>query len=224
MMGAMRVGEPEPRPATVAILDANPILGEAMLRHFTSSKYFGRKDKDVVTFTWDQIGELVSNRPSILVLDPNEAPNDLEELVTSLVAEIPDLQMIAYTSDPTPSLARTCISLGFRAFVPKSVASDQLTSALTAVANGGMYVDRHFAAALLPSSQSAEEQGVGQLSVREEAVLRRISLGLSHKQIATELELSQKTVDTYRARGMRKLGLADRGELVRFALAQRWLE
>jgi DNA-binding NarL/FixJ family response regulator len=49
-------------------------------------------------------------------------------------------------------------------------------------------------------------------------------MGLSHKQIAAELGLSHKTVDTYRARGVRKLGLADRGELVRFALKQGWLE
>jgi DNA-binding NarL/FixJ family response regulator len=153
-----------------------------------------------------------------------EVPNGVEELARHLLASAPELQMVAYSSDPTLSLARTCIELGFRAFIPKSADASQLTSALTAVANGGMYVDRRFAAALLPIVETVEEQSSGQLSAREEEILRRIALGLSHKQIATELGLSHKTVDTYRARGMRKLGLADRGELVRYALTRGWLE
>jgi DNA-binding NarL/FixJ family response regulator len=213
----------ELRHVAVAVLDANPILGEAMVQHFSSSKYFGRDD--VISLTWERARDLAHIRPSILVLDPAQPPNGLEDLVAELRASVPDLQMVAYSSAPSVDLARACMGLGFRAFVPKSAESTQLTGALTVVANGGMYVDKQFAECLLPApAQPPEPQGTGQLSQREEAILRRISLGLSHKQIGTELGLSHKTVDTYRARGMRKLGLADRGELVRYALKQGWLE
>jgi two-component system response regulator NreC len=210
------------KPAAVAVLDTNPILAEAMCRHFSSSKYFGRDD--VVSLGWEQAGDLPIIRPSILVLDPVQAPGGIEELVHNLRRALPDLQLVAYASDASLELARTCLSLGFRAFIPKSADSSQLTTALTAVANGGMYVDRRFAESLLPAPGPGQGPGVHQLSAREEAILRRISMGLSHKQIAAELGLSHKTVDTYRARGVRKLGLADRGELVRFALKQGWLE
>lgn len=212
----------ELRHVAVAVLDANPILGEAMVQHFGSSKYFGRED--VVSLTWERARDLAHIRPSILVLDPAQPPNGLEELVAELRASVPDLQMVAYSSEPSVDLARACMGLGFRAFVPKSAESTQLTGALTVVANGGMYVDKKFAECLLPAASPSEPQPPSHLSQREEAILRRISLGLSHKQIATELGLSHKTVDTYRARGMRKLGLADRGELVRHALKQGWLE
>jgi DNA-binding NarL/FixJ family response regulator len=210
------------KPAAVAVLDTNPILADAMCRHFSSSKYFGRDD--VVSLGWEQLGDLPIIRPSILVLDPLQTTKSPEELVAELRAALPDLQLVAYVSDPTHDLARLCLSLGFRAFIPKSADSSQLTTALTAVANGGMYVDRRYADSLLPAPEVPERPGLTQLSLREEAILRRISLGLSHKQIAAELGLSHKTVDTYRARGVRKLGITDRGELVRFALKQGWLE
>lgn len=210
----------ERRPVAVAVLDANPILGEAMCRHFSASKHFGRDD--VMSLTWDRVGELARMRPAILVLDPAQQPEGLGFLIAEFRAEVPDLQFVAYASDPSSDLARLCLNLGFRAFIPKSADSGQLTTALTVVANGGMYVDKQFAESLLPLPMSGE--GAPPLSSREEAILRRIALGLSHKQIAAELGLSHKTVDTYRARGMRKLELADRGALVRFALKQNWLE
>jgi DNA-binding NarL/FixJ family response regulator len=210
------------KPAAVAVLDANPILAEAMCRHFSATKYFGRDD--VVSLGWEQLADLPIIRPSILVLDPVQSAKSPEELVAELRAALPELQLVAYASDATEDLARTCLGLGFRAFIPKSADSSQLTTALTAVANGGMYVDRRFAGSLLPAPETPDKPGPSQLSLREEAILRRISLGLSHKQIAAELGLSHKTVDTYRARGVRKLGITDRGELVRFALKQGWLE
>lgn len=211
----------EPRQIAVAVLDANPILGEAMCRHFSATKQFGRDD--VISLTWDRAGELAVIRPSILVLDPAQEPERLGDLVAEMRAAVPDLQLVAYASDPSGELARACLNLGFRAFIPKSADSSQLTTALSVVADGGIYVDRQFAQSLLPLSIFAAPPAA-QLSAREEAILRRIALGLSHKQIAGELGLSHKTVDTYRARGMRKLELSDRGSLVRFALKQGWLE
>lgn len=206
----------------VAVLDANPILGEAMCRHFSAGKTFGRDE--VISLTWDRANELAAIRPSILVLDPAQEPDRLQDLVAEMRAAVPDLQLVAYASDASAELARFCLNLGFRAFVPKSADSDQLTTALGVVANGGMYVDRQFAHSLLPLTQVTEALSASKLSSREEAILRRIAMGLSHKQIAAEIGVSHKTVDTYRARGMRKLDLADRGALVRFAVRQGWLQ
>lgn len=62
------------------------------------------------------------------------------------------------------------------------------------------------------------------LSPREREVLRLIALGYTNQQAADMLYLSVKTVETYRARAMAKLGLRSRAELVRYALQQGWLE
>ena len=61
------------------------------------------------------------------------------------------------------------------------------------------------------------------LSEREQEVLKMVALGYTSKEIADQLALSTKTVDTYRARGMEKLGLRSRAALVRFALGQGFL-
>lgn len=208
--------------ALVAVLDGNPILAEAMCRHVGSSKYFNRSD--IVSLTWAMTEDLERIRPAIVVLDPAESPNGLEVLVAELMASMPDLRLVAYSSDPTQRMARACMDFGFRAFLPKSADGAQVTAALTAVANGGMYVDRQFAQCLQPAFDTPEEASVDQLSAREEAILRQIARGASHKQIAKDLGLSHKTVDTYRARGMHKLGLADRPALIKFALERNWLD
>ncbi len=62
------------------------------------------------------------------------------------------------------------------------------------------------------------------LSDREKEVLRLIALGYSNKEIAIQLALSAKTIETYKARLIEKLGLSSRSELVRYALNQGWLQ
>jgi two-component system response regulator NreC len=68
--------------------------------------------------------------------------------------------------------------------------------------------------------ESAEE---APLSPREEEVLRLLAQGLSHKEVAEKLGISEKTVATYRERGMEKLGLASRSELLRYAARKGWI-
>jgi len=65
--------------------------------------------------------------------------------------------------------------------------------------------------------------GVEDLSDRETEVLRLIAQGHSNKEIAAHLELSVKTVETYKARSMEKLGLTGRSDIVRLALEEGWL-
>ncbi|MFN4073613.1 MAG: response regulator transcription factor [Thermus sp.] len=68
-----------------------------------------------------------------------------------------------------------------------------------------------------------EEEDEEPLSPREEEVLRLLAQGLSHKEVAEALAISEKTVATYRERGMEKLGLKSRSELLRYAVKRGWL-
>ena len=83
----------------------------------------------------------------------------------------------------------------------------------------GKVVDRVVhAAPLVPERQAA------MLSEREFEVLQQVAQGYSSKEIATKLNLSSKTVETYKARAMEKLGLNGRAAIVRYAIAQGWLQ
>ena len=75
------------------------------------------------------------------------------------------------------------------------------------------------------SSKPSPQRGTAPaLTERETAVLKMAGLGLTNKEIASRLDVGVKSVETYKARGLEKLGLKTRAELVRYASAQGWLE
>ena len=96
------------------------------------------------------------------------------------------------------------------------------------VASGGVYLDPTLAGKVMGqfvrrSDLKAELQG-SELSEREADVVRLIAQGHSNKEIATQLDISVKTVETYKARALEKLGLHSRTDLVRYALHLGWLQ
>lgn len=211
-----------PEGGVVAVLDESPILADALSNLFAANAEAGMEAE---AFTWDRLAELRRLAPRILVLDPVQVEGDLEAFVTGLRGSMPDLILIGYASALPETTARTCMRMGFRALLPKTAAQPQLRRALSVVLQGGVYVDRRFGPYILNAPPRPQEAGgEAQLSAREAMVLKRIAGGLSHKQVAAEIGVSAKTIDTYRARGMRKLGLADRSALVRHAIANDWFD
>lgn len=98
-----------------------------------------------------------------------------------------------------------------------------MISAIHAVLRGEVYVHpsmtRILLEDILPESQSRNNDDTwNSLSDREQEILRMVALGHTSAEIAEQLSLSAKTIETYRARGMEKLGLRTRAALVRFAL------
>jgi DNA-binding NarL/FixJ family response regulator len=109
---------------------------------------------------------------------------------------------------------------GVSGFILKSASTDQLLEAFEQVLEGGIYVspqlelNKIFAS----SSKSAPEDPIDTLSAREHQVFSLLVEGVRAKEIAARLELSPKTVDTYRASLMRKLDIHDVAGLVKFAI------
>jgi DNA-binding NarL/FixJ family response regulator len=96
--------------------------------------------------------------------------------------------------------------------------------AIRAVAAGGLFLDPAIASkALAPTAEPALSAGHVLLSPREEDVLRHTARGLSNKEIAAQLEISTKTVETYKARAIEKLALRTRSEIVRYGAGRGWL-
>jgi len=158
--------------------------------------------------------------PKLVVLDPGQV-SDLGEIVSHLTDLSPETRIVAFAERPSLELARYCIEIGCHGFLPKSADSEMLLRALRVVLDGGSYIDRIYSRKLMMTS--ADAMNGRALSWREEHILRDIARGHSASQIADELSLSVKTVDTYRTRAMKKLDLDDRAALVRMAVARGWL-
>jgi len=114
------------------------------------------------------------------------------------------------------------LDAGGSGFVTKTASAQELTQAIRTVVQNEVFLDPRAARVLVdhykePHTKPAEG-ALARLSARERQVLALTAAGHSSTEIAKQLRLSPKTVDTYRARTMDKLGLKHRAELVRFAL------
>ena len=123
-------------------------------------------------------------------------------------------------------LSQLC-KAGAAGYVLNRSAGDELIRAIGTVARGGVHFESSLANKLLArqmtGAPSGSEAQPTALSEREREVLRRIAWGFSNKEIATELRLSVKTIETYKLRVGEKLGLRSRTEMVQYALRQGWL-
>ena len=94
---------------------------------------------------------------------------------------------------------------------------------MTAVLHGGLFIDESFGSHLTPILGGKAKQEDEILSEREKEVIVLIARGQGTKQIAYDLNISAKTVDTYKARAVQKLGLKSRAHLVQHAIKKGWL-
>jgi len=165
--------------------------------------------------------------PDIVVMDltmPRMGGIRASEL---LKQDQPDVKVLALTAHEDGSYIRQVLGVGVSGYLLKRAAADELIHALRTVARGGVYLDPSLAGQVLGGliRRPAERAGRGEdpLSEREGEVLRLIARGLSNKEIAAKLDVSIKTIETYKARGMEKLGLKSRAGIVSHAVQQGWL-
>jgi DNA-binding NarL/FixJ family response regulator len=132
--------------------------------------------------------------------------------------------MLVLTVHEDRAYVQKVLGAGALGYLLKRSASDELVRAIRAVFAGGLYIDPAVAGQFVGAS--AADLAVGNtpnLSEREEAVLRLAAQGHTNKEAAARLNLSIKTVESYKARAMEKLGLRTRSEVVRYGLARDWL-
>jgi two-component system, NarL family, response regulator NreC len=138
---------------------------------------------------------------------------------------VPSARILILTMHDDPQYLRQALKHGASGYVLKKAADTELLSAMHSVLRGEVYVHpsmtRILLEDMLPEAQMLSgENAWDSLSEREREVLKMVALGHTSAEIAEQLSLSIKTVETYRARGMDKLGLRTRAALVRFALQE----
>jgi two-component system, NarL family, response regulator NreC len=155
------------------------------------------------------------HNPDVLVLDLNMPGGSSLEAIPDIRTESPGTQIVVLTMQQEPAFARHALGAGAIGYVLKEAADDELVQAVRRAAAGESYLNPRLGAHM------ASEPAPGppdDLSEREIEVLRLIALGHTNAEIAEQLYLSVRTVETHRAHIQQKLSLSSRAELVGYAL------
>ena len=207
-------GDPN-RPVKVVIADDH-----AVVRSGLRALLEGEPDIEVVAEAEDvpaTVRYVGAHRPSVLVLDLHMAGEDSITALPQIREASPDTRIVMLTMDADTVFAREALREGATGYVLKQSANSELVAAVRQALEGRTYLNPELGARL--AAEPAEAEGApGDLSEREAEVLRLIALGHTNTEIASQLYLSVRTVESHRAHIQRKLGLSTRAELVRFAL------
>ena len=166
--------------------------------------------------------------PDIAILDISMPGLNGVKVAEMLRTACPACKVLILTVHEDSSYMRQLLEIGIAGYVLKRSASDELIRAIIAIAAGGLYLDPAIASkAIVVGTQRAADPVTADpadLSNREVEVLRLTASGHSNKSMAAELLISVKTVETYKARAMDKLGFKTRVELVRYVMSKGWLD
>ena len=161
---------------------------------------------------------VLGHKPAVLVLDLN-MPGELSSLdAIPRVREVsPDTRVVVLTMQEDPEFARRALRAGAVGYVLKEAADDELVDAVRRAADGGTYLNPRLGA-MLAAAPPEPAGPPDDLTEREVEVLRLIALGHTNAEIAEQLYLSVRTVESHRAHIQQKLRRSTRAELVRYAL------
>lgn len=164
--------------------------------------------------------------PDVAVLDVTMPGLNGIALTKRLQTESPSVRVLLLTFHEDRAYLRQALDAGARGYILKRAAAENLVQAIRAVCVGGLYVDPMIAGRFFekaPRRRGKQTEAVTEPTERETEVLKLAALGFTNKEIARQLEIGIKSVETYKSRGADKLGLKTRAEIVRYAAAQGWL-
>jgi DNA-binding NarL/FixJ family response regulator len=190
----------------------------------------GQPDLEVVAEAGDGPTALrlaAAAKPDVAVLDFAMPGLDGAATAERLRQVSPCTRSLALTVHEDRSYLKQVLQAGASGYVLKRSAAEELIHAIRAVAAGGVYLDPALAGRVVEGyvgEPAAGGTAAVELSDREAEVLRLIAQGFANKEIAARLGVSIKTVETYKARSMQKLGLNSRVDIIRYALGRGWLQ
>lgn len=161
------------------------------------------------------------HHPRILVLDLNMPGGSGIDTIPQLRAEFPETQIVVLTAHREPALARQALSAGALGYVLKDAAATELVRAVRDAATGESFLDPKLSALLVTERLARPPDG---LSQRELDVLARLALGHTNAEIAKQLYLSVRTVESHRSHIQRKLQRSTRADLFRYAVERGLIE
>ncbi|HLJ99767.1 MAG TPA: response regulator transcription factor [Streptosporangiaceae bacterium] len=176
--------------------------------------------------------ELIGDKqPDVVLLDVHLPSGGGQEVVQAVKAKNPEVKFLALSASDAPEDVIAVIRSGARGYVTKTISTDELADAIVRVAAGDAVFSHRLAGFVLDAFASAPaavgdvkpsfDPELDQLTAREREVLRLIAQGYTYKEIAKELFISVKTVETHVSSVLRKLQLSTRHQLTRWAAERR---
>jgi DNA-binding NarL/FixJ family response regulator len=203
----------------VLIADDHDVVAEG-LRHVIEAQ----PDMEIVASVRDgreAVRRAIETQPDIVLMDNAMPELNGAEATHLITARIPETRVIMVSMYSDPVHACRALEAGASGYVIKKSAAREVVEAIRAVRAGKRYLSEPLSAAVIDRYVSkASTRDAAPLSSRERQVLQLLAEGRSMAEIAATLSLSQKTVETYRARMMDKLDIHDLAGLVRFAIKQ----
>lgn len=208
----------------VLIVDDHPFMREGLKLHLN------RQGDLVVCAEANDLSsalqEIQQSNPELIVLELKLRHGDVLEFIKAARARFPSLRILILSDYEEAFYAERALRAGAHGYVLKRETADEVLSALRKVMTDELYVSRSIATLLLTkllqAPGSAQPKPLEALSDREFQVFHMLGAGLGSRQIATQLNLSIKTIETYRENIKHKFGLKNASQLIQHATS--WLQ
>ncbi|NDW59514.1 response regulator transcription factor [Yangia sp. PrR004] len=222
----------------VLIMDTNPVLVAGISMLLQEDGSVAAKALTVSTgqsMLGDLLAANIDPETDLIIIDPCQFGDQLEAAMDIIGAGLSKKpRYIAYCGvmkAGNQETVRSLLTLGFSGVVSKQVELQVVKIAVASVRHGLVHVEQAFAEAMFQAAPDVDADPIliekspmeAELTEREAFVLRAVAFGKSMKEIGHELDLSSKTVETYKARGASKLGLRTRKDIVGHALRSGWV-
>jgi two-component system, NarL family, response regulator NreC len=213
---------PRTQKIRVMIVDDHAIL-RAGLRMLVNAQ----ADMEVVSEAPDgeeAVQEVRETRPDVTLLDLTMPRVGGMKVLQEIARNCHETRVLVLTMHDDPAYLRSALAAGASGYLLKRAVDAELLAAIRAVHRGGIFVDPRLANILVQDvlakkgTKAGSTQRINILSERELQVLRLVAQGYSSAQIAKQIAVGVKTVETYRSRFTEKLGLRTRTDVIRFAV------
>ena len=215
--GSAKAGQLKKR---ILVVDDHPIFLEGishLINHQPDLETCGSADSMPAA-----LGAIETAKPDLLLTDISIKGNNGLELIKAAKARFPELPILVLSMHEESLFAERALRAGALGYVMKQEAAEHVLDAIQTALSGELYLSAAMGQALLRKfingSSPADDSPLARLSDRELEVLQMIGQGMGSRNIAEELRLSIKTIESHRARIKEKLHLSTSPELVRFAV------
>jgi DNA-binding NarL/FixJ family response regulator len=174
----------------------------------------------------DAITGIRAARPPVVLLDVHLPDGGGRAVLAGVAAEVPESRVLALSVSDAAEDVIAVIRAGARGYVTKTISADELADAVRRVAEGDVVFSPRLAGFVLDAFRDTPvapsvDPDLDQLTPREREVMRLLARGYAYKEIAAELFISVKTVETHASNVLRKLQLSNRHQLTRWAADRR---
>lgn len=175
----------------------------------------------------EMLALLAQTKPNVVIVEPslNGIP-----IIGHIVQTAPGARVICLSEHGGSDDVREAFAMGARGCIPKNSTGENLRNAIEAVSRGGQHVGNGLAcqiqsgARLGTEARSTTRRSKSMLTDRERAVLRLFALGFTSREIAAQLGLTAKSIETYKTRASAKLDLRSRPKIIQYAILQGWFQ